>query len=70
MLYIPAGLAHGYLTLQEGTIVNYLHGEIYSEKDERGIAYDSFGMDWRITEPVLSAKDSRLCAFRDFISPF
>lgn len=38
---VPKGYAHGFLTLQSGTIVNYLVDEPYSPSDERCIKWDS-----------------------------
>lgn len=38
---VPKGYAHGFLTLQSGTIVNYLVDEEYSPSDEKCIKWDS-----------------------------
>jgi dTDP-4-dehydrorhamnose 3,5-epimerase len=38
---VPKGYAHGFLTLQSGTIVNYLVDEPYSPSDEQCIKWDS-----------------------------
>jgi dTDP-4-dehydrorhamnose 3,5-epimerase len=40
-LYVPHGYAHGFLTLQSGTIVNYLVGEEYSPEHEVSIKWES-----------------------------
>ena len=40
-LYVPHGYAHGFLTLQSGTIVNYLVDEEYSPEHEVSIKWDS-----------------------------
>ena len=40
-LYVPIGYAHGFLTLQSGTIVNYLVDEVYSPEHEVSIKWDS-----------------------------
>ena len=42
-LYIPHGYAHGFLTLQSGTIVNYLVDEEYSPEHEISIKWESVG---------------------------
>jgi len=40
-LYVPLGYAHGFLTLQSGTIVNYLVDEEYSPNHEVSIKWES-----------------------------
>ena len=40
-LYVPHGYAHGFLTLQSGTIVNYLVDEEYSKDHEISINWES-----------------------------
>jgi dTDP-4-dehydrorhamnose 3,5-epimerase-like enzyme len=41
VLYVPHGYAHGFLTLQSQTIVNYLVDEEYSSDHEVSIKWDS-----------------------------
>ena len=41
VLYVPHGYAHGFLTLQSGTVVNYLVDEMYSPEHELSIKWDS-----------------------------
>ena len=40
-LYVPHGYAHGFLTLQSGTIVNYLVDEEYSKEHEISVNWES-----------------------------
>ena len=40
-VYVPKGYAHGFLTLQSNTIVNYLVDEVYSPSSEGCIKWDS-----------------------------
>ena len=40
-LHVPHGYAHGFLTLQSGTIVNYLVDEEYSPEHEVSIKWES-----------------------------
>ena len=60
MVYIPAGFAHGYQILVDGSEVFYQVGQFYAPGYERGIRWDdpAFGIEWPIDGPlVLSQKD-------------
>jgi len=60
-IYIPAGFAHGFAVLSETAEFLYKCSDFYYPKDERGVAWDDpeIGIDWGITDPIISAKDSR-----------
>ena len=59
MLYIPEGFAHGFRTLEDDTIFNYKCTAYYDPASERTILWNDpqLGIDWGITDPLLSAKD-------------
>jgi dTDP-4-dehydrorhamnose 3,5-epimerase len=63
MLWVPAGFAHGFCTLEANTKVSYKVTEYYSPEHDRGLAYDDpeIGINWPIAsgKAVLSAKDRR-----------
>lgn len=62
-LFVPAGYAHGFLTLEGDCMVAYKVDAYYSAQDDRGIAWDdpSIGIEWPINgKPVLSARDAAL----------
>lgn len=59
ILYVPPGFAHGFLVLAEGTVVVYKLSNQYYPEMEDGILWNSFGMDWGITHPILSEKDKQ-----------
>ena len=69
-LYIPRGLAHGYITLSESAIFQYKIDAIYSPEHETGIRYDDpdLAIDWCIplSEIVVSSRDQLLPSFRQF----
>ena len=69
-IYIPKGCAHGFLSLEDGSIVIYLQTTVYSQKHDTGIRWDSFGMDWGINNPIVSERDKTFPNFMDFKSPF
>lgn len=60
MLYVPAGFAHGFETLEDDTEVLYLISSFYTPTAERGIRYDdpAFGIEWPLPVAVLSEKDA------------
>src|SRR4051812_22532092 len=47
-LFVPAGFAHGFLTLQDHTDVTYLMGDSYRPGSARGFRFDDplFGIRW------------------------
>ena len=59
MLYIPEGLAHGFLTLQENTEVFYQMSEFYDPASARGVRWNdpAFGIDWPSEPQVISSRD-------------
>lgn len=66
-LYIPRGFAHGFLTLVENCEVQYKADNFYSPEHDRGIRFDDPDIDieWGITDPILSEKDSRAPCLKD-----
>ena len=74
-LFVPAGFAHGYVTLKEDTEFMYKVDAYYSPDDDRGILWadPALGIDWQLPEgqvPVLSAKDECQPLFEEVDSPF
>lgn len=69
-IYIPSGCAHGFLSLKENSVTAYLQSTVRSEKHEGGLRFDSFGMDWKVSSPITSARDLSFPTLADFISTF
>ena len=59
MIYVPAGCAHGYLTLEAGTEVGYQMSEFHHPESARGIRFDdpAFAIAWPIPVTVVSERD-------------
>jgi dTDP-4-dehydrorhamnose 3,5-epimerase len=58
-LYIPAGFAHGFLTLADRTEVSYRMGTSYVPAAARGFRYDDplIGIAWPESPAVISERD-------------
>ena len=71
-LLIPRGFAHGYLTLTAPAEFQYMVDGYYAPELEGGLLWDDpdLGIDWGMTAPLLSEKDTRLPPFRELDSPF
>lgn len=68
MLWIPAGLAHGFLVISNTAHVMYKTTDYYSPEHERTLAWNDpdLKIEWQLeAEPTVSAKDQRGVALRD-----
>ncbi|MCP4422869.1 MAG: dTDP-4-keto-6-deoxy-D-glucose epimerase [Chloroflexi bacterium] len=66
-LFIPVGVAHGYLTLTNA-IHTYIVDNYYDGNDEFGVAWDDpdLGLDWGLTAPpIISPRDIANRRLRD-----
>jgi dTDP-4-dehydrorhamnose 3,5-epimerase len=72
MFWVPSGFAHGFLTLEDNTIFFYKCTNFYNKDSEVSISWNDkdLGIDWGITDPVLSEKDKQGESFSSFRSPF
>jgi dTDP-4-dehydrorhamnose 3,5-epimerase len=59
MLYVPAGFAHGYQTLEDETEVFYQMSEFFHSECARGVRWDdpAFRILWPLAVSVISEKD-------------
>lgn len=59
LIYIPEGIAHGFLTLENNTEVFYQMSEFYSPECTRGVRWNdpAFGIVWPATVAVISERD-------------
>jgi len=59
MLYIPAGLAHGFQTLEDDTEIFYQMSQVYSAEHARGVRWNdpAFGIQWPHDEWTILERD-------------
>ena len=73
-VYIPAGFAHGFLTLEEDTEINYKCTNYYSKVSEGSIVWDdpNIGIKWPVDNKkiILSEKDNDAPFLKDISTPF
>jgi len=73
-LFVPAGFAHGFCTLEPDTTVLYKVDAVYSAEHERGIAWadPALAIPWPVgpDAAILSAKDAALPPLRDMPAYF
>ena len=69
-LWIPAGFLHGFVTRAPDPEVVYKCTSHYDREADGAVAWDSLGIDWDVSDPVLSDKDRAAPAFADWKSPF
>ena len=62
-LYIGKGFAHGFLSLENDTIVEYHTTTVQNKMSEGGIKWDSFGFNLPINSPIVSERDSSFLPF-------
>ena len=71
-LYIPVGFAHGFLSLEDNTILNYKCSDYYDANAEASILWNDpdLAIDWGIDNPILAEKDQLAENFITFENPF
>ena len=65
-LFIPIGVAHGFLSLTNATLL-YFVDNYYDGADEFGVAWNDpdIGLDWPLEQPTLSPRDASNPLLRD-----
>jgi dTDP-4-dehydrorhamnose 3,5-epimerase len=72
MMWVPPGFAHGFLTLEPETIFFYKCSDYYNKASEGIIKWDDddIGIEWNISNPLVSERDKNGLSFNEFVSPF
>ena len=70
-IFIPKGMAHGFVTLTDNVIFTYLCDNYYDPKKESGILYNDsdLAIDWgfSLSELIVSEKDLILPTFKELM---
>ena len=71
-LWIPPGIAHGFLTLEDNTVFIYKCTKVYHKDSENSIRWNDpqLNIDWGVTDPIVSDKDKVAPLFSELNSPF
>jgi dTDP-4-dehydrorhamnose 3,5-epimerase len=71
LLYIPAGFGHGFSVLEDAVFV-YKCSNYYHKDSEGGVRWSdpSLGIDWQVSEPIVSEKDQILPTLAEFVEAF
>lgn len=66
MMYVPNGFAHGFLSLEPNSMINYLVSEFYSNNHEQSLLWcdDDLKINWPFKPLVISEKDKNAKSFK------
>lgn len=67
LVFIPKGLAHGFKSLEDDTMMVYNVATEYENECDFGISWDSFNFEWKVKDPIISERDKNFESFVEFI---
>jgi dTDP-4-dehydrorhamnose 3,5-epimerase len=72
IFYVPKGFAHGFVTLEDNTLLLYKCSDFYNKAAEESLVWNDpeVGIPWKINNPILSEKDLNGKKLRDLNSQF
>ncbi|NUZ08202.1 dTDP-4-dehydrorhamnose 3,5-epimerase family protein [Piscinibacter koreensis] len=70
LLVIPKGVAHGFRSLTDDSLMVYKTSTEHSPAHDQGIRWDSLDFAWDCPAPVISARDRAHPPLAEFESPF
>lgn len=72
MFWIPPGFAHGFISLEDDTIVNYKCTNPYSKELESSILWNDpeLNIDWGTYNPIVSERDNNALPFNEHAGTF
>lgn len=59
IFYVPKGFAHGFLTLEDNTLLLYKCSDFYDKPSEESLIWNDpdVAIPWKVDSPILSEKD-------------
>ncbi|MDR0385107.1 MAG: dTDP-4-dehydrorhamnose 3,5-epimerase [Prevotellaceae bacterium] len=70
-LFLPRGMAHGFVVMENNTVFAYKVDNVYSPENESGILYNDpdLSINWQLPESslILSDKDKKLSTLKEKI---
>jgi dTDP-4-dehydrorhamnose 3,5-epimerase len=69
-VFVPSGCAHGFYVRSPGATMFYNVSTVHAASHDAGIRWDSVGVSWPSTAPIVSDRDAAFTAFADFVTPF
>ncbi|WKK67341.1 dTDP-4-dehydrorhamnose 3,5-epimerase [Lutimonas zeaxanthinifaciens] len=70
-LYVPKGMAHGFVVLSDSADVFYKVDNVYEPKSEGGILYNDpdLNIDWKINKSdiIINEKDLKLNTWKEYL---
>lgn len=69
-LFLPKGIAHGFLSMSEKSQMQYFLNSEYQPDYDDGILWSSIDFDWQINNPIMSERDKLHQPLTHFESPF
>jgi dTDP-4-dehydrorhamnose 3,5-epimerase len=70
IVYLPAGLAHGFAVLGDHAVMAYLTTSLHDPQLDDGVHWHSIGVAWPYADPVVSERDRTLPVLSELKSPF
>ena len=70
ILFIPRGIAHGFKSLTDDSLMVYKTSTEYAPQSDAGIHFQSIGFDWQCEYPIVSDRDNGHPSFESFSTPF
>lgn len=69
-VYIPRGMAHGFCVRSDEATMIYNVSSTYSELHDCGILWNSIGISWPTSDPIVSGRDGNFLELTKFSTPF
>ncbi|WP_299586230.1 dTDP-4-dehydrorhamnose 3,5-epimerase family protein [uncultured Tateyamaria sp.] len=66
---LPKGVAHGFCAHADNSGLLYLVETVHAPEHDAGIAWDGFGFDWPVRDPILSDRDLGHPSLAEFVAP-